>query len=89
MYKEFKSGGEDIDKESYSGRSISVADKMLENKIYTIIQNDQKVRLFDIGYQVNVTLVLFRISLQKTEISKNLRSLDTTYANHQTSCCTP
>ncbi len=37
-YKKFRSGRENIVDESCSGRSISITDKMLENKVDTIIQ---------------------------------------------------
>ncbi len=32
-------------------------------------------------------MILFRISLQKTDISKNMRLLNTAYADCQTTCC--
>ncbi len=51
-YRKFKSGRENIADESCSGKLISVADKMLENKVELIIQCDLKARLSDIVYQV-------------------------------------
>ncbi len=50
--RKFESACENIVDESRSGWQISVADKMLENKIDTIVQCDQKV-ISDIAYQVN------------------------------------
>ncbi len=47
-YRKFKSGCENIVKESHSGRPISVADKMPKNKVDAIIQWDKNARLSDI-----------------------------------------
>ncbi len=70
-YRKFRNAGKNIIDESFSGRLISVTDKILENKVEAIIQRDQKARLSDIGIPSKRSImVLFRISLQKTEISK-------------------
>ncbi len=53
MAPKIKSGRENIVNESHKGRSISVVDKTLEDKVDQI-QYNQKVRLSDIAYQVNV-----------------------------------
>ncbi len=48
-YRKFKNGHEN---ESHSRRPISIAEKMLANKVGTIIQCDRKARLSDIAFQV-------------------------------------
>ncbi len=47
-YRKFKSGHRNIIDESCLGKTISVTDVMLENKVDAIIQRGQKARLFDI-----------------------------------------
>ncbi len=53
-YIKLKRGCGSIVGESHSGRLISVADKILENIVDMIIQCDQKTKLSDIVYEVNV-----------------------------------
>ncbi len=87
-YRKFKSDCEIIVDESYLGRPISVVDKILENQTDTIIQCDRKARLFDIAYQVICGIwYCSEYRYKKNEISKNMGSLDTAYADYQTVYC--
>ncbi len=62
---------------------ISVADKTLENKVDAIKKRDYPILYIKWMWH----MILFKISLQKTEISKNMSLLDTVYSDCQTTFC--
>ncbi len=78
-YRKFRSGCENIVDESHSGKPNSVADKMFENKVDSIIQRDQKDRLSNIVFSECGIWYCLEYCFKKSEISKNLCSLDTAY----------